>query len=196
MISKEIQNLIKLLSKLPGLGPRSGRRAALHLMKQKESFLIPLTDALQDVIKKISVCRCGNVDAQSPCSLCSDPKRDGSLLCIVEDVDDLWALERSGCYGGHYHVLGGVLSALDGIGPEELRLKSLMQRLQEKKFQEIILALGATLDGETTLHYVYDQVFPLVNQVTRLSHGVPVGGELEYLDDGTIQRAFKSRHGV
>lgn len=189
----EIDRLIQLLAKLPGLGPRSARRAALVLLKKREALLEPLALALRDAAKAIRVCEiCGNLDTQSPCALCSDPRRDDHLLCVVEDVADLWALERAGVFRGRYHVLGGALSALDGVTPERLNFSSLIERV-EKGVDEVILAMNATVEGQTTAHYLIDLLQRSGVKVTRLAHGVPVGGELDYLDEGTLSAAFKAR---
>jgi recombination protein RecR len=192
----EIERLIQLLSKLPGLGPRSARRAALVLLKKREGLLEPLGAAMRDAAAAIRVCEvCGNLDTVTPCSLCRDPRRDASLLCVVEDVADLWALERAGVFRGRYHVLGGALSALDGITPERLNVASLIARAQEG-VGEVILAMNATVEGQTTAHYLMDSLGPLGVKVTRLAHGVPVGGELDYLDEGTLSAAFKARRAL
>jgi recombination protein RecR len=194
MIGPEIERLIQLLAKLPGLGPRSARRAALRLMKRREALLEPLAVALAEAARSIRVCStCGNIDTTDPCAICADARRDGTLLCVVEEVADLWALERAAAYKGRYHVLGGTLSALDGIGPEQLNIPKLVARAQEEKIGEIILATNATVDGQTTAHYIADRLAPLGVRVTRLAHGVPVGGELDYLDDGTLAAALKAR---
>ena len=193
----EIDRLIQLLSKLPGLGPRSGRRAALALMKRRESLLLPLMDALEGVADKVRACSiCGNLDDADPCALCRDPRRDPSAVCVVADVADLWALERAQAFKGRYHVLGGVLSALDGVGPEQLNLGPLLRRAEAGEIKEVILALGATVDGQTTAHYLADRLQPFDLAVSRLAHGVPVGGELDYLDDGTLIQALKARQRV
>ena len=197
MFGPEIENLIRLIAKLPGLGPRSGRRAALHLIKKKSEHLKPLHEALGEAIEKITVCPiCGNVDTQNPCYICRDETRDKSLLCVVQDVADLWAVERVGHYAGHYHVLGGSLSALEGIGPEELRIEDLVERVRQGNITEVILALNATVDGQTTAHFLNDQLAQFNVSVTALSHGVPIGGELDYLDDGTITTALNARRTV
>jgi recombination protein RecR len=194
MIGPEIERLIQLLAKLPGLGPRSARRAALRLMKRREALLEPLAVALAEAARSIRVCStCGNIDTADPCAICADARRDGTLLCVVEEVADLWALERAAAYKGRYHVLGGTLSALDGIGPEQLNIPKLVARAQEEKIGEVILATNATVDGQTTAHYIADRLAPLGVRVTRLAHGVPVGGELDYLDDGTLAAALKAR---
>ena len=195
----EIERLIQLLGKLPGLGPRSARRAALHLIKKKETLLAPLTRAMEAALDKVGVCSvCGNVDTVDPCTLCSDPRRDGSVLVVVEDVSDLWALERAGAIDAKYHVLGGVLSPLDGIGPSDLNIASLIDRCRSGEVREVVLAVNATVEGQTTAHYVTDQLAHLAEAghpvtMTRLAHGVPVGGELDYLDDGTLAQAMRAR---
>jgi recombination protein RecR len=190
---EEIDRLIHLLAKLPGLGPRSARRAALALLKKRETLLEPLADALAEAAAALKQCStCGNLDTMDPCALCRDPSRDATSLCVVEDVDDLWALERAAMFRGRYHVLGGALSALDGITPEKLNLGKLVERAREG-VTEIILAMNATVEGQTTAHYLMDALEPLHVRVTRLAHGVPVGGELDYLDDGTLSAAFKAR---
>lgn len=192
----EIERLIQLLAKLPGLGPRSARRAALHLVKKREQLLGPLSEAMAVARERIVVCsRCGNVDTRDPCGLCTDPRRDDSLIVVVADISDLWALERSGAVSGRYHVLGGVLSALDGIRPEHLTLDALVARASEPAVKEIILALSATVDGQTTAHFITDMLAHLPVKVTKLAHGVPVGGELDYLDDGTLAAAIRQRTG-
>jgi len=189
-----LNHLIKLLSRLPGLGPRSGRRVALHLIKHREAQLMPLAEALSLVAQHVKPCvTCGNLDEQPICSICQNPKRDATRLCVVQDVDDLWALERTGAFKGYYHVLGGVLSALDGIGPQDLRLGELHARVENREIQEVILALGATMDGETTSHYIQDMLKDCSVHITRLAYGVPMGGELDYLDEGTITAALKAR---
>ena len=193
---EEIDRLIHLLAKLPGLGPRSARRAALALLKKRETLLEPLADALAGAAAALKQCTtCGNLDTTDPCALCRDPARDGNTICVVEDVDDLWALERAGIFRGRYHVLGGALSALDGITPEKLNLGKLVERVQAG-VGEVILAMNATVEGQTTAHYLMDALEPLRVKVTRLAHGVPVGGELDYLDEGTLSAAFKARRPV
>ncbi len=197
MSAPQIEQLIQLLSRLPGLGPRSARRAVLHLIDKRESHLMPLIQTLQDVAANVKICPvCGNMDTETPCNICTDAKRDVSQICVVEDVADLWALERASLFKGHYHVLGGVLSALDGVGPDELKIESLMARIQSGNVQEVILALPATVDGQTTAHYLAERMAKYPVKVTTLSRGVPLGGELDYLDDGTIQMAFKARRDV
>ncbi|MEN8237405.1 MAG: recombination mediator RecR [Pseudomonadota bacterium] len=193
----EIQELIRLISKLPGLGPRSGRRVALHLLKNKQNLLKPLVQSMTHtltVVKECAICR--NIDTQDPCALCQDPRRDPSVLCVVEDVTDLWALERSASFKGSYHILGGTLSALDGKGPQDLRIGSLVQRVAHSEVSEVILALSATIDGQTTAHYVMDRLSPTGVEVSAIAHGVPLGGELDYLDDGTITTALNSRRAL
>jgi recombination protein RecR len=192
----EIERLIQLLAKLPGLGPRSARRAALALLKKREALLEPLGAAMRDAASAIRLCEtCGNLDTTSPCALCRDPQRDAHVLCVVEDVADLWALERAGVFKGKYHVLGGALSALDGITPERLNVASLLTRVSGV-VDEVILAVNATVEGQTTAHYLMDALAPSGVKVTRLAHGVPVGGELDYLDEGTLSAAFKARRGL
>ena len=190
----EIERLIQLLAKVPGLGPRSARRAALHLIKKKEQLLAPLAAAMGEAVEKVRICSCcGNVDTIDPCTLCSDPRRDPATLIVVEDVADLWALERAGAMNVRYHVLGGTLSPLDGVGPDDLNIKGLVARLAEGEVREVILAVNATVEGQTTAHYLTDQLSAFDIKVTRLAHGVPVGGELDYLDEGTLAAALKSR---
>ena len=194
MTSDELERLILLLAKLPGLGPRSARRAALHLMKRKEALMLPLADALASTAAKVAPCStCGNLDTTDPCAICRDPRRDDSMICVVEEVGDLWALERAGAYRGRYHVLGGTLSALDGIGPQDLNIERLVQRVAAAPVKEVILATNATVDGQTTAHYITDRLAGSAASVSRLAHGVPVGGELDYLDDGTLAAALKAR---
>ena len=190
----EIERLIQLLARLPGLGPRSARRAALQLVKKKDQLLIPLADALGRVAETVKVCSsCGNVDTADPCAVCTDPTRDPSTIVVVEDVSDLWALERSGAVQSRYHVLGGVLSPLNGVGPEDLSIAGLVQRAHDPAVTEVILAVNATVDGQTTAHYVTDRLQGLGVKVSRLAHGVPVGGELDYLDEGTLAAAIRAR---
>ena len=194
VVGPEIERLIQLLSKLPGLGPRSARRAALHLIKKKDQLLVPLAEAMGVAVEKIGICSvCGTVDTTDPCAICSDPRRDQSVLIVVEDVADLWALERAAAINARYHVLGGTLSPLDGVGPEDLNIASLIDRCQSEAIEEVILAINATVEGQTTAHYVTDQLSHLDVRVTRLAHGVPVGGELDYLDEGTLAQALKAR---
>jgi recombination protein RecR len=190
----EIERLIQLLARLPGLGPRSARRAALTLIKKRDGLMAPLADAIRIACDTVTVCStCGNVDSVDPCTICRDAKRDPSVLVVVEDVADLWALERAGVVNARYHVLGGTLSPLDGIGPEDLSIDALVRRVSESGVGEVILALNATVDGQTTAHYVTDLLAPTGAKVTRLAHGVPVGGELDYLDEGTLAAALRSR---
>ncbi len=190
----EIERLIQLLARLPGLGPRSARRAALHLIKKREQLMAPLTDALETAQRSIVVCRtCGNIDTHDPCTVCTDGKRDPSVIVVVADVADLWALERAGAVNARYHVLGGTLSPLDGVGPQELSIDALVSRAHEPAVTEVILALNATVDGQTTAHYITDLLHNANVKVTRLAHGVPVGGELDYLDEGTLSAAIKQR---
>jgi len=193
-IGSEIERLIQLLSKLPGLGPRSARRAALALLKKRDTLLEPLADSLREAADAILTCEvCGNLDTQSPCAICSDPRRDPHILCVVEDVADLWALERAAVFRGRYHVLGGALSALDGVTPERLNVATLLERVKQS-IDEVILAMNATVEGQTTAHYLMDLLGDM--KVTRLAHGVPVGGELDYLDEGTLSAAFKARRAL
>jgi len=197
MVSADIERLIGLLAKLPGLGPRSARRAVLHLVKRRESLAQPLAKAMAETLDNIKTCsRCGNLDSQDPCALCRNPKRDGSVICVVEDVADLWALERSAAFRGHYHILGGTLSAIDGIGPEDLNILGLLARVNEDGVKEVILATSATVDGQTTAHFLADKLAGTKAEVTELAHGVPVGGELDYLDDGTLSAALRDRRPV
>jgi len=190
----DLDALIQLLSKLPGLGPRSARRAALHLVKRKESLMQPLAEAMRAAAERIRACSiCGNLDTDDPCALCRDPRRDPHLLCVVEDVADLWAIERTAAFRGRYHVLGGTLSALEGIGPEDLRIDALIARASGGEVKELILALNATVEGQTTAHYVTDRLAGTGVAVSRLAHGVPVGGELDYLDEGTLSAALAQR---
>lgn len=189
-----IDQLIALLAKLPGLGPRSARRAVLQLIKKREALMQPLAAALADVAATIKTCSaCGNVDTEDPCRICRDPRRDPSVVCVVEDVADLWALDRAELFKGRYHVLGGTLSALDGVGPEDLNIAALMERVRGGTVKEVILALNATVDGQTTAHYITDKLENAPVDVTALAHGLPVGGELDYLDDGTLAAALKAR---
>ena len=190
----EIERLIQLLARLPGLGPRSARRAALYLIKKREQVMAPLAAALQTAIEKIEVCRvCGNIDTQNPCTVCTDPRRDPGIIVVVTDVADLWALERAHAINARYHVLGGTLSPLDGIGPQDLSIDALITRVHDPAVLEVILALNATVDGQTTAHYITDLLHGTKVKVTRLAHGVPVGGELDYLDEGTLSAAIRQR---
>ena len=197
MAARALDDLIALLAKLPGLGPRSARRAALHLIKQRETLLRRLAVALTEAADKVRKCSaCGNLDTADPCWICAAPERDGRQICVVEDVDDLWALERSGMFRGRYHVLGGTLSAIDGYGPQDLGIDSLLARVASGEVGEVILATSATVDGQTTAHYIADRLSATGVAVTRLAHGLPVGGELNYLDDGTLGAAFEARRPV
>jgi recombination protein RecR len=190
----EIERLIQLLARLPGLGPRSARRAALHLIKKREALMAPLTSALETAMEKIEVCKtCGNIDTQNPCTVCTDQRRDPAILVVVAAVADLWALERAHAVNGRYHVLGGTLSPLDGVGPQDLSIDALVSRAHDGAVAEIILALNATVDGQTTAHYITELLHEAGVKVTRLAHGVPVGGELDYLDEGTLAAAIKQR---
>jgi len=190
----DIENLIGLLAKLPGLGPRSARRATLALVKKREQLLAPLSDALTVVGEKIRPCgTCGNIDVNDPCHICTVNTRDPSIICVVQEVGDLWALERAAAFKGRYHVLGGCLSALDGVRPEDLNIAGLISRAAAPEITEIILAMNATVDGQTTAHYITDHLADMDVKISRLAHGVPVGGELDYLDDGTISAAMASR---
>ncbi|WP_119679595.1 recombination mediator RecR [Indioceanicola profundi] len=197
MIGPEIDRLIQLLAKLPGLGPRSARRAALHLIKKREGLMDPLAEALAAASATIRTCSvCGNLDSHDPCHVCTDASRDRTMLCVVEEVGDLWAMERSGAYRGLYHVLGGTLSALEGIGPQDLAIPGLMERAAKPQVKEVILALNATVGGQTTAHYLADRLSTCAVAISRLAHGVPVGGELDYLDDGTLTAAFRARRSL
>ena len=197
MNGTEIERLIQLLGRLPGLGPRSARRVALQLLKKRETLMLPLAAALADAARAIKPCTtCGNLDTVDPCSICSDPRRDKGLICVVEDVGDLWAMERGKIFSGRYHVLGGTLSALDGVGPEELNVAGLVRRVKEGDVREVIVATNATVDGQTTAHYLADRLAESKVPLTRLAHGVPVGGELDWLDDGTLAMALKARRAL
>jgi recombination protein RecR len=193
----EIERLIQLLARLPGLGPRSARRAALFLIKKREQIMAPLAAAVQTALEKIEICNtCGNVDTQNPCTVCRDPNRDGAIIVVVADVADLWALERAHAVNARYHVLGGTLSPLDGIGPQNLTIDALVSRAHDPAVKEVILALNATVDGQTTAHYITDLLHDAGVTVTRLAHGVPVGGELDYLDEGTLSAAIRQRTAI
>mgnify|MGYP002630759074 FL=1 len=197
MAAGELDRAMQYLAKLPGLGPRSARRAILHLMKRRDSLMIPLADALRVAAERIKPCAvCGNLDTSDPCGICADDRRDATSLCVIQDVADIWALERASGFKGRYHVLGGVLSALDGIGPEDLNLDSLVVRASDPAVTEVILAMNATVDGQTTAHYIADRLTNCEVRITRLAHGVPVGGELDYLDDGTLAQALRARQNV
>lgn len=190
----EIERLIALLAKLPGMGPRSARRATLALLKRREQLLAPLASALADAAARVKTCQvCGALDTQDPCAVCSDPQRDRSLICVVEEVGALWAMERGGAFRGRYHVLGGLLSALDGVGPDALRIGPLVDRASAAEVSEVILALPATVDGQTTAHYLAERLADAGVTITMLARGVPVGGELDWLDDGTIAQALRAR---
>lgn len=194
MLDGPLDTLVKLLATLPGLGSRSAKRVALHLLTRKDGLMIPLARALSDAAENVKHCRvCGNLDTTETCRVCRDETRDRSTICVVASVADLWAIERTGSYKGLYHILGGVLSALDGVGPQDLKIEELMDRIRADGAQEIILALSATVDGQSTAHYIMDRLTDFDVKTTRLAHGVPVGGELDYLDDGTITTALKSR---
>jgi recombination protein RecR len=191
----DLDRLIQLLAKLPGLGPRSARRAALFLLKRRESLMEPLAAAMVETARRIRACGvCGNLDTADPCAVCRDPRRDAGLVCVVEDVADLWAIERTGAYAGRYHVLGGTLSALEGVGPEDLHIGALIERCAPGAVREVILAMNATVEGQTTAHYIMDRLAGSAVRLTRLAHGVPVGGELDYLDEGTLAAALAARH--
>jgi recombination protein RecR len=197
MAGQEIEALANALARLPGLGPRSARRAVLHLMKKRESALQPLLAALQTVSEKLSTCSvCGNVDTADPCSICRDPRRDDRSLCVVEEVSDLWALDRSRLFPGRYHVLGGRLSALEGVRPEDLSIDRLVSRVSAGGIDEVVLAMNATLEGQTTAHYVAERLESFPVRLTQLAHGLPVGGELDYLDEGTLAQALRARRPV
>jgi recombination protein RecR len=197
MASHEIESLSAALSRLPGLGPRSARRAVLHLLKKRETALIPLLRALESVSERLATCdTCGNVDTINPCGICDDPRRDARMLCVVEDVSDLWALERSRLFPGKFHVLGGRLSALEGVRPEDLNLANLLSRISAGGIDEVVLAMNATLEGQTTAHYIAERLESMPVRITQLAHGLPVGGELDYLDDGTLAQALRARRPV
>jgi recombination protein RecR len=199
MTVSEIERLIQLLARLPGLGPRSARRAVLQMIKRPETLMLPLAAALRQAAENIKTCStCGNLDTRDPCAICREPGRNATIVCVVEEVADLWAIERSGAFKGLYHVLGGTLSALDGRGPDQLNIGALMGRIEAARgaavpVAEVILALGTTVDGQTTAHYIAERLEPLGVAVSRLAQGVPVGGELDYLDDGTLSAALKAR---
>ena len=197
MASQEIEALTQALARLPGLGPRSARRAVLHLLKKREGALGPLLSALQAVEQRLATCStCGNVDTSDPCAVCADPRRDQRALCVVEDVADLWALERSRLFPGRYHVLGGRLSALDGVRPEDLAIAKLIGRVEAGGIDEVVLAMNATLEGQTTAHYIAERIERFPVRLTQLAHGLPVGGELDYLDEGTLAQALRARRPV
>jgi recombination protein RecR len=197
MASQEIEALANALARLPGLGPRSARRAVLHLMKRREGALQPLLSALHTVSERLSTCSiCGNVDTRDPCTICADPRRDEKSLCVVEEVSDLWALDRSRLFPGRYHVLGGKLSALEGIRPEDLSIDQLLRRVAAGGIDEVVLAMNATLEGQTTAHYLAERLEKYPVRLTQLAHGLPVGGELDYLDEGTLAQALRARRPV
>jgi recombination protein RecR len=194
MAGGEIERLIGLLAKLPGLGPRSARRAVLHLLKRREVLMLPIADSIRSVAASILPCSvCGNLDTIDPCAICADPRRDAGLVCVVEDVADLWAIERTASFTGRYHVLGGILSALDGVRPEDLTIAALVRRCASGEVREAILAMNATVDGQSTAHYLTDRLEGTPVKISRLAHGVPIGGELDYLDEGTLAAALKAR---
>ena len=194
MASVEIEQLAQALSRLPGYGPRSARRAVLHLLKRRDGALLPLLRALELVHEKLATCHiCGNVDTSDPCGICADPRRDARMLCVVEDVADLWALERSRLFPGKFHVLGGRLSALEGVRPEDLNIDGLLARVTAGGVDEVVLAMNATLEGQTTAHYIAERLEQAPVRITQLAHGLPVGGELDYLDDGTLAQALRAR---
>ena len=195
--SQEIETLSQALARLPGLGPRSARRAVLHLMKRRETTLQPLLNALQAVADRLSTCSiCGNVDTSDPCAICRDPRRDDKALCVVEEVSDLWALDRSRLFPGRYHVLGGRLSALEGVRPEDLAIDSLVRRVSRGGIDEVVLAMNATLEGQTTAHYLAERLESFPIRLSQLAHGLPVGGELDYLDEGTLAQALRARRPI
>lgn len=197
MASPEIEALTSALARLPGLGPRSARRAVLHLLKRRETALTPLLSALQAVGERLATCSvCGNVDTTDPCAICADPRRDARALCVVEEVADLWALDRSRLFPGRFHVLGGRLSALEGVRPEDLAIDSLVRRIEGGGIDEVVLAMNATLEGQTTAHYISERIERFPVRVTQLAHGLPVGGELDYLDEGTLAQALRARRPV
>lgn len=197
MASPEIEALTQALAKLPGLGPRSARRAVLHLLKKRETALEPLRAALEAVGDRLTTCgTCGNVDTTDPCGICADPRRDARSLCVVEEVADLWALDRSRLFPGRFHVLGGRLSALDGVRPEDLSIDLLLRRIEAGGIDEVVLAMNATLEGQTTAHYIAERIERFPVRVTQLAHGLPVGGELDYLDEGTLAQALRARRPV
>lgn len=197
MTSPEINELIRMLARLPGVGPRSARRLALHLLEDRETVMKPLMMQLDKSFREIKTCtRCGNLDSSDPCTICCEPRRNKKTLCIVEGIADLWAIERTRAFDGLYHILGGVLSALDGIRPEDLRINELLKRIAEEQTEEIVLALSATVDGQTTAHYLADRLSGTNVRLTKIAHGMPVGGELDYLDDGTLTTALRARTAV
>ncbi len=192
--NNDIHNLINLFSRLPGLGPRSARRTVLKLIRHKEKLMLPLAQSLQNAASSIKTCNiCGNLDTADPCSICSDHKRDPSIICVIEDLSDLWAMERSAMFRGYYHILGGTLSAIDGTGPDALRIPALIERAGNTEVEEVIIATNATVDGQTTAHYITDKLQGSNVRITRLAQGIPIGGELDYLDEGTLGTALKAR---
>ena len=194
MAGTEIEKLIQLLAKLPGLGPRSARRAALTMLKKRDAIMIPLAEAIETAAEAVRNCSvCGNLDTQDPCNICGQPHRDAEIICVVEEVADLWALERSGAFRGRYHVLGGTLSPFQGVGPDDLSIGALVVRARAPEVREIILALNATVEGQTTGHFIAEQLAEADVKITHLAHGVPMGGELDYLDDGTLTAALRAR---
>jgi len=194
MIGTEIEYLIKLLSRLPGFGPKSARRGVLHLLKNRGNLMLPLSEALKITAEVVKECpECHNMDTIVPCSICSSRRFDSNLICVVEDISDLWTIEKTGAFKGYYHVLGGTLSALDGITPENLSIPHLLKRVKEKNIKEVIIALNATIDGQTTAHYISDYLQSSGAKITQLAHGVPIGGQIDYMDEGTISTAIKSR---
>jgi recombination protein RecR len=197
MAITDIDRLVQMLAKLPGLGPRSARRAALHLLTHRDLVLAPLSEALARAAQSVRTCRlCHNLDTSDPCAICASPERDGAVLCVVEQVADLWAIERTASYRGRYHVLGGVLAPLDGVGPDDLAIDDLVERARDATVREVILATSATVDGRTTAHYIADRLAGTEVSVSALARGIPVGGELDYLDDGTLASALKDRRAV
>ncbi|MBY8821296.1 recombination mediator RecR [Sphingomonas colocasiae] len=197
MASQEIETLAQALARLPGFGPRSARRAVLHLMKRREAAMLPLLRALEAVNERLSTCdMCGNVDTSNPCTVCADPRRDVRALCVVEEVSDLWALDRSRLFPGKFHVLGGRLSALEGVRPEDLSIDKLLRRVEAGGIDEVVLAMNATLEGQTTAHYIAERLERFPVRLTQLAHGLPVGGELDYLDEGTLAQALRARRPV
>lgn len=201
MIGSDIEHLIKLISRLPGLGPRSARRVALHLLKNREALMLPLSQSMTRAADVICECaECHNLDTTSPCHICTDTSRDSGVICVVEDVADLWAIEKSGAFRGRYHVLGGTLSALDGIGPDDLAIPQLVNRTRAQgnaaPVREVIMALNATIDGQTTAHYIADHLQGSHITISQLAHGVPIGGQIDHLDDGTLSTALKARKAV
>ena len=197
MASQEIENLVQALAKLPGLGPRSARRAVLHLLKRPEATMKPILAAMEMVDQNLVTCSiCGNVDTQDPCQICSDPRRDDKALCVVEEVSDLWALDKSRLFPGKFHVLGGKLSALDGVRPEDIAIDKLIARVEAGGIDEVVLAMNATLEGQATSHYIAERLEQFPIRLSQLSHGIPVGGELDYLDEGTLAQALRSRRPI